>query len=120
MAGQRNQNPNPAALVQVLRSLQLVWRLLCDSRVPFLTKLIIPAIIAYVVWPIDVIPDPIPILGQLDDLGVIFFGIRFFIEMCPTDIVMEHRRAIVGQASGGRGEYVDASYRVVGDDEPKS
>jgi uncharacterized membrane protein YkvA (DUF1232 family) len=119
MAGQRNQNLNPGPLVQVIRSLQLVWRLLCDSRVPFLTKLIIPAVIAYVLWPIDVIPDLIPIVGQLDDIGVVFFGIRFFIELCPTDVVVEHRRAIAGESSKDSGEYVDASYRVVGEDEAK-
>jgi uncharacterized membrane protein YkvA (DUF1232 family) len=120
MGQQGNHNPNPAAIVQVARSLQLVWRLLYDSRVSFLVKLIIPAIILYVVSPVDLIPDPIPILGQLDDIGVIFFGIRFFIEMCPADVVMEHRRAIAGETTHERGEYVDATYRVVGDDEHRS
>jgi uncharacterized membrane protein YkvA (DUF1232 family) len=120
MAQERNPNPNPATLLQVVRSLQLVGRLLFDSRVPFLVKLIIPAIIAYVVWPFDLIPDPIPILGQLDDIGVIFFGSRFFIELCPPDLVMEHRRAIAGETARGRGGCVDATYRVVDDDERKS
>jgi uncharacterized membrane protein YkvA (DUF1232 family) len=114
-----NQNPSPGSLVQVTRTLQLVWRLLLDPRVPILPKLIIPAVIVYVVSPIDLIPDPIPVLGQLDDLGVVFFGIRFFIELCPSDVVMEHRRAIAGEAARGRGDYVDATYRVVNDDEKK-
>ncbi len=108
MPEQTRQAPNPGTVAQVLRSLQLVWRLLLDSRVPVLPKLIIAAVIVYVVSPIDLIPDFIPIAGQIDDLGVLFFGIRFFIEMCPPDIVMEHRRAIAGGTSGGRGdEYVD-------------
>jgi uncharacterized membrane protein YkvA (DUF1232 family) len=114
-----NQNPNPGALVQVVRTLQLVWRLLNDPRVPILPKLIVPAVIVYVVSPIDLIPDPILVLGQLDDIGVIFFGLRFFIELCPSDVVMEHRRAIAGQAGRGQGEYVDATYRVMDDDERK-
>lgn len=120
MANQVNPNPVPGTLVQVARTLQLVWRLMNDSRVAFLPKLIVPAAIAYVVWPIDLIPDPIPLLGQIDDIGVIFLGIRFFIEMCPPDIVMEHRRAIAGEGKHGSGEYVDATYRVVRDDDTKS
>ncbi len=119
MAQPMNQNPSPGRLVQVTRTLQLVWRLLLDPRVPILPKLIIPAVIVYVVSPIDLIPDPTPVLGQLDDLGVTFFGIRFFIELCPADVVLEHRRAIAGEATSGRRDYVDATYRVVNEDENK-
>ncbi len=116
MAQQVNRAPSPGAITQVARTFQLVWRLMNDPRVPILPKLIVPAVIVYVVSPIDLIPDMIPILGQADDVGVIFFGIRLFIEMCPPDIVMEHRRALEGNPSGTRDEYVDASYRVVDDD----
>ncbi len=119
MAQQVNRAPSPGAITQVTRTLQLVWRLMADPRVPVLPKLIVPAVIVYVVSPIDLIPDVIPILGQADDVGVIFFGIRLFIEMCPPDIVMEHRRALEGNASSPHDEYVDASYRVVDDDKGK-
>ncbi len=116
MAQQMNGTPNPGALVQTARTLQLVWRLLADSRVPLLPKLIIPIVIAYVVSPLDLVPDLIPIAGQLDDIGVIFLGIRFFIEMCPPNIVMEHRRALAGGTVEHSDEYVDGAYRVVDDD----
>ena len=116
MAQQVKQNLDPGALTQVARTFQLVWRLLADPRVPVLPKLIIPLVVVYVVSPIDLIPDPIPILGQMDDLAVIFFGIRFFIELCPPDIVMEHRRAIAGTAGDANDEYVEGTYRVVDDD----
>ncbi len=116
MAQQVKRAPSPGALAQVARTFQLVWRLINDPRVPVLPKLIVPAVVIYVVSPIDLIPDPIPVLGQMDDIGVIFFGIRFFIEMCPPDVVMEHRRALEGNPSGAGDEYVDATYRVVDDD----
>ena len=119
MAQQVNPSPGLGSLVQVVRTLQLVWRLLNDSRVPFLIKLIIPAVIAYIVWPLDLIPDAIPILGQLDDIGIIFLGVRFFLQLCPADVVMEHRRAIAGAPREGGGDYVDASYRVMGEDDRK-
>ncbi len=119
MARQGSAAPNPGTLAQVVRSFQLVWRLMADPRVPGMTKLIIPGVIFYVLLPLDIIPDVIPVLGQLDDLAVVFFGIRFFIEMCPADVVMEHRRALEGPSRSGRGEYVDATYRVVDDEEKR-
>ena len=119
MAQQVKRNIDPGALTQVARTFQLVWRLLADARVPVLPKLIIPLVIVYVVSPIDLIPDVMPIVGQMDDLAVIFMGIRFFIELCPADIVMEHRRAIAGSAGEAHDEYVDGTYHVVDDDKNK-
>ena len=50
--------------------IRLVWALLRDGRVPAQQKLILVGIGAYVVLPIDLIPDFVPVLGQLDDLAV--------------------------------------------------
>ncbi len=119
MSRENYQAPNPGVVAQLVRTLQLIWRLLRDPRVPFLPKLIVPLVILYVVSPIDLIPDMIPIAGQVDDIGVLFFGLRFFIEMCPPDIVMEHRRALGQTTSTKSEEYVDASYRVVDDDQER-
>ncbi len=112
-----NQTPNAGMVTQVVHSFQLVWRLLLDPRVPLLPKMIIPLVVLYVVSPIDLIPDMIPIAGQLDDIGILFLGMRFFIELCPPDVVMEHRRALGERVSTGNEEVVDASYRIVDDDQ---
>ncbi|MGE5141650.1 MAG: YkvA family protein, partial [Rudaea sp.] len=115
--GQRtNSGTSPGTLAQLVRTAQLVWRLLLDPRVPILYKLIVPLVVIYVLSPLDLIPDLIPIAGQLDDVGVIFFGLRFFIQVCPPDVVMEHRRALAGGSNTPREEYVDGTYRVVDDD----
>src|ERR1700737_3253345 len=45
---------------------------------------------AYVVLPIDLIPDFVPVLGQLDDLAVVLLGLDLFIRSAPPDIVEEH------------------------------
>ena len=82
------------ALTQFVRTFRLVWRLLNDSRVHWFPKLTIPAAILYVLSPIDLIPDVILGLGQLDDLGVIVLAVALFIECCPRAVVAEHRRAI--------------------------
>ena len=112
-----SQTPNPGMVAQVVRSFKLVWRLLLDPRVPLLPKSIIPLVLLYVISPIDLIPDLIPIAGQLDDIGVIFLGMRMFIEFCPPEVVLEHRRAL-GEMTGAHGEnVVDASYRVLDDDD---
>ncbi|MBI5650546.1 MAG: DUF1232 domain-containing protein [Chloroflexi bacterium] len=106
------------AIAQVMRTLQLVWRLLNDARVSLFPKLIVPAALVYVISPIDVLPDVILGLGQLDDLGVIALGIALFIEFCPRAIVEEHRRIIAAQAAPPpteSDEVIDGSYRVVDD-----
>lgn len=107
------------ALSQLLRTLQLVWRLLFDPRVPVLPKLIIPAVLLYVLSPIDLLPDLILGLGQIDDVAIVFFGIQLFLELCPPDIVAEHRRIIAGttnQTDTPSEEVVEGTYRVVSDE----
>ena len=47
---------------------RLVFALMRDRRVPLAAKLILPAAVVYVVLPIDILPDIIPVLGQIDDL----------------------------------------------------
>lgn len=104
------------ALTQVARTLRLVWRLLSDARVSVLPKLILLAAAIYVISPIDLIPDVIPVFGQLDDIGIVILAINLFVEFCPRDIVEEHRRAI--DAAAGLGappdeDIIDGSFREV-------
>jgi len=96
-------------LTEAYRSLRLTWRLLRDDRVPAWTKAIPAAAVAYVLFPLDLLIDPILGLGQLDDIAVAVLAVKMFIEACPPDIVQEHREALEG--------VVDADYRVVSDRE---
>jgi uncharacterized membrane protein YkvA (DUF1232 family) len=112
------------ALAQLVRTLRLVWRLFFDPRVPIFPKLILPAAIIYIVSPIDLMPDVILGLGQVDDVAIAFLAIRLFIELCPPAIVEEHRAAVAAEAGGtvatSDGGVIDGSFRVVSDDERKS
>ena len=110
------------SLVSFLRTLRLVWRLLADPRVPLFPKLIVLAAAIYVISPVDLIPDLILGLGQLDDLGIAMLAVGVFIQLCPPALVDEHRRAIAGEsgkpAKPSDEETIEGSFRVMSDDDP--
>lgn len=58
-----------------------------DPRVPLVAKIVVMCIVGYALSPIDLIPDPIPILGQLDDLILIPLGIALAIRLIPADVL---------------------------------
>lgn len=68
----------------------LLIRLLKDNRVSIKTKLIISAAISYIAFPIDIIPDKIPFIGKIDDIGVIFFTIEKIIDDVPCNVIVEN------------------------------
>jgi len=68
----------------------VLWHLLRDPRVPWYAKALVPAIVLYLVTPIDIIPDFIPVLGHLDDALVVVLGLGFFVRLCPPGLLEEH------------------------------
>ena len=80
----------------VVNQVWLTWKLLLDKRVPFWMKALLALPLIYVLSPIDLIPDFILGLGQLDDLGIVLLGMRLFESIVPKYIVEEHR-AMIGQ-----------------------
>lgn len=83
-----------AFLLHLPNFLRLFWRLLKDSRVGLLPKLLLLVILTYVLIPTDFLPDFLIPLGQLDDLLVIFLGLKGFVRLCPPEAVREHVRTI--------------------------
>ena len=77
--------------------LHALWLAYSDPRTPWVARLLIVCIIAYALSPIDLIPDPIPIIGHLDDLILLPLGIALAIRMIP-DSVMADCRARARQA----------------------
>ncbi|MDH5606612.1 MAG: hypothetical protein OEY93_06970 [Anaerolineae bacterium] len=84
----KNPQSNPSSFfLGIANHLKLVWRLWQDPRVSPLLKLLPFGSLVYFIFPFD-IPGPV------DDIGVVWAFTHFFIEMCPADVVAEHRAEI--------------------------
>lgn len=62
-----------------------------DPRVPLYARIFAACVAGYAFSPIDFIPDPIPILGYLDDLVIIPAGIWLAFKMIPPAVLEECR-----------------------------
>ena len=73
---------------------RLAVRLMREPRVPLFPKALPVAAVLYVISPLDVIPDVLPLLGQIDDLAIILIALEVFARLCPVPAVAFHRDAI--------------------------
>lgn len=69
---------------------KLVARLLKDPRVPRRSKIALGLAFAYVVSPIDIIPEIVPVIGWADDLLFLMLALDSLIERAGKDVVEEH------------------------------
>ena len=104
---------------------RLVIGLLMDRRVPIGLKLVLPAAIAYIVSPVDLVPDFLGALGRIDDLVVALLAAAIFLALAPREVVAEHLRGTGPGTAGGRSvdeergpkpEVIEGSYRFTDDD----
>jgi uncharacterized membrane protein YkvA (DUF1232 family) len=72
--------------------LMLLRALLRDPRVSRRRKLLLAALLAYLAMPIDLVPDFIPIAGQLDDAIVVALGLRAVLRSAGPELLCEHWR----------------------------
>ncbi len=120
--GTPNNQNNLWLISEIIRQGQLFWRLFTDERVSLWTKLIPPATLVYLFIPVDLLPDVMLGLGQLDDIGVILLGLKSFIELCPPEIVREHLMSMSqpkSSSSAGK-EIIDTDYRVLEEEQEES
>jgi uncharacterized membrane protein YkvA (DUF1232 family) len=68
----------------------LFSRLMADNRVPRRRKLLLAALVGYLALPFDLVPDFIPIAGQLDDVLIVALVLRRFLRGGGDDLVREH------------------------------
>ena len=62
---------------------RLLWRALRHPQAPGWLKPAALALVAYLIWPVDLIPDFIPIVGLMDDIVLIPLAIRFLLDRLP-------------------------------------
>lgn len=77
-------------LLLLPRLLKLLYRLARDPRVPARSKATLFILGGYLASPIEVIPDFIPGIGQLDDIAIIAFVLDQMLNRVPEEIVREH------------------------------
>ena len=86
-------------MLQLPTYVRLVWGLARDPRTPLGLKALLAAALTYVLTPVDLMPDVIPIIGVADDLTVLLLVLDVFISNAPAAVRDDHlRRAAVGQA----------------------
>jgi uncharacterized membrane protein YkvA (DUF1232 family) len=71
-------------------SLVLVQRLMRDPRVPRRRKLALALLVVYLVLPIDLVPDFIPVAGQLDDAILVALVLRGLIRGGGEELLRDH------------------------------
>ena len=69
---------------------RLYWRLFRDRRISIWPKALLVLCVLYVLSPIDLIPDVIPFIGEVDDLVVLIVVCKLFVYLCPREVVQEH------------------------------
>jgi uncharacterized membrane protein YkvA (DUF1232 family) len=63
-----------------------------DPRTPWYGRLFAALVVAYAFSPIDLIPDPIPVLGYLDDLVLVPLGVYIALRMIPPQVMADSRQ----------------------------
>jgi uncharacterized membrane protein YkvA (DUF1232 family) len=78
------------ALFLIPNFLKLLARLFKDGRVPTAEKAMLIGAIIYVISPLDLLPDMIPFLGQVDDLYLVGLVLIRLLSRTPQDVIREH------------------------------
>lgn len=79
----------------VFIQLDTLWLAIRDARVSLLAKALAFVTLAYAVSPIDLIPDFIPVLGQLDDMIIVPLGIALSLRLIAPEIRQELRAKVI-------------------------
>ena len=76
---------------QLKRETYAVYLAYRDPRTPWYARLFAICVVGYAFSPIDLIPDPIPVLGYLDDLVLVPLGIVIALRMIPPAVLADCR-----------------------------
>lgn len=77
------------ALLLIPNFIKLLYRLVVDSRVMAKEKAILLGTLAYVISPLDFLPDVIPFIGQIDDLLLLALILNRFLNSVERSVILE-------------------------------
>ena len=102
------ERDNPGIFTNMSRTVRLVFRLMMDRRVNFFLKLLPIGALVYMA-----IPELIPVV---DDVVILGLGTYVFVELCPQDVVQEHRDQLAGleetgQAARDKNKVIDGLFK---------
>ncbi len=107
----------------ILPAIRLAWGLFLDRRVGITIKLLPILAIIYVLSPLDLLPDIIPVVGWVDDLIVAGGLLLLFFTLAPRDVVFERLRkasnADQEEPPEDAGQTVDGTFRYTDEDRPE-
>ena len=105
----------PWLLKALMIDLRLAARLVREPSVPVWAKSVVPLWLLYLVSPIDVLPDVLPVLGQLDDLAMAYGALLLFLRLSPPAAVAFHGAALAARRPFSRMSpadvVIDAEFR---------
>ncbi len=87
----------------IKREIKFYQLVLADPRTPKMAKMLLGLALGYLLLPFDLIPDFIPVIGQLDDLFVIPVLVLLALKLVPRQVVTE-KRLEVGLKPGDENE----------------
>lgn len=77
-------------VAELPRFLRLLWGLITDMRVAAIDKLLVAGAIAYIITPIDWIPDFIPFLGEVDDVYLLILALQRLMQNAGPTVLLSH------------------------------
>ncbi len=77
------------------RDLAVLRLALKDPRTPWYAKALVGLVVFYALSPIDLIPDFVPMIGQLDDLIVVPLGLKLASKLVPKPLMEEYTRQAI-------------------------
>jgi uncharacterized membrane protein YkvA (DUF1232 family) len=75
---------------QLPQYLRLLGGLITDPRVALVDKLLVAGAMAYIVMPIDLIPDFIPFFGEIDDLYILVLALQRLVSNAGRVVLLDH------------------------------
>jgi uncharacterized membrane protein YkvA (DUF1232 family) len=78
---------------ELLHNISVLYTSLTDPDVPWYVKFLVVLIVAYIISPIDLIPDFIPVLGLLDEAILIPIALALALKLMPDEVMEKYKNS---------------------------